>query len=206
MINRIEEITQKIYNEGIAKAENDANSILNEAHKKADVILAEARAESKAIILQAQKDATELKKMGHSELQLAAQQFTSKLKQEICSLVCTSQAKDVIDESFKDVAFIQNMILILLTNWSNNNTQEMNVILPKEQEKEFFEFITSKTKEILDSGVEIHFDSKQENGFRIEPKDGSYTINFTDKDFEIYFTRYFKTQTKELLFGTSVDL
>lgn len=203
MTNRIDEITQKIYNEGIVKAQEDARQILQDAKTRADEILSKAKSNSKEFVLQAQKQSDEIKRTTEAELKLAAKQFTSKLKQDITNIITTSQIKEPVRKGFEDISFIQNMILTLLSNWSQNRSDDMslNVLLPKDQEKELSTFFDSRAKEIMDQGVDFSFDPKLDGGFKIEPKDGSYIISFTEKDFENYFMKYLKERTKNLLFG-----
>lgn len=72
---------------------------------------------------------------------------------------------------------------------AGNMTQE----IPEKNEKEFTHFIERKTFDALNKGVDIEFDSKTTNGFKIGPKDGSYIISFSAQDFENYFKGYFST-------------
>ena len=57
MTDRIEEITQKIYNEGITKAKDDADQLIAEAQEKADAIIRSAKKKQEEIIHDAQKQA-----------------------------------------------------------------------------------------------------------------------------------------------------
>lgn len=62
MTDRIEEITQKIYNEGIIKAKDDADQLIAEAKEKADALIRSAKRTQEEIIREAQKQASEEKK------------------------------------------------------------------------------------------------------------------------------------------------
>ena len=202
MTDKILEITEKIYNEGVIKAKEDAEQIIAEAKSKAHEIIEAAKKKESEIIEKAKKQAEENKKNTNSEIQLAAIQFISNLKQKITNLVSTAQIENPIKESFKDPEFIKKIILTTIKNWNPQKSEgiDLKILLPKDDEKEFAEFLDSKAIDSLNKGLSIEFDSKTKNGFKIGPKDGNYIISFTDKDFENYFKRYLKDKTNKLLF------
>lgn len=204
MTSRLEEITQKIYNDGVVKAQSDADQIIADAKNRADKIIKAAKKEHQEIIHNAEKAAMEIQKTSQAELQLSAQQFTSNLKQQITSLVTSSQVDGYIKEAFSEVEFIQRMILTILKNWNpaGDESMQLKLLLPEKEQEEFTAFFKKKTNAVLTRGVNISFDSALTNGFKIGPQNGSYIISFTDKDFENYFKRYFKDRTKDLLFGS----
>ncbi len=58
-MEKIQELTEKIYREGVEKGQAEADRIVAEAKQKAEQIVAEAREQAKAIEAQAQKKASE---------------------------------------------------------------------------------------------------------------------------------------------------
>ncbi|WP_297091204.1 V-type ATP synthase subunit E [uncultured Draconibacterium sp.] len=203
MTDRIEEITQKIYNEGITKAKSDAEQLMADARHKAEEIIAAAQKTHEEIIRDAQKKAQEKKQHTEAELQLAARQFMSHLKQKITHLICTVQADNPVREAFNDTAFIQKLMLTSIEKWHPESAEEMNlkIVLPARLQKELTEFLQLKATDAMDKGLEISMDPKLETGFKIGPKDGTYHISFTAQDFANYFKPYFKDKTKEFLFN-----
>ncbi len=135
-------------------------------------------------------------------MQLSAKQAVSKLKQQITGLITTAQVEVPVKDAFKDGEFVKNIILTLIKNWNPQKPEEFNInlLLPQKDEKEFKSFFEDKAKEYLNSGLEINFDANIKSGFKIGPKNGSYIISFSDKDFENYFKNYIKNKTKQLLF------
>jgi len=154
------------------------------------------------IIENAKKQASENKKHYNSELQLAAHQFTSSLKQKITNVITTSQIVNPIKDSFQDTEFVKNIILTTIKNWNPQKPEELDlkILLPEKDKKELANFLENKTLNILNKGITIEFDSKIKNGFKIAPLNGNYIISFTKNDFENFFRGYFKEKTKKLLF------
>jgi len=202
MTKKILELTEKIYNEGVAKAKKEAEQIIAKAKMEADNIINAAKNREKEIAEQAQKQSGELKRNADSEIRLAARQFISNLKQQISGLITTAQVEVPIKDAFKDEKFVKNIILTIIKNWNPQKPEELNIslLLPQKEEKELTDFFSNKTKELLDSGLEINFEPNIKSGFKIGPKDGSYYISFTDKDFENYFKNYLKDRTRKMIF------
>jgi len=202
MTDRIEEITQKIYNEGIIKAKDDADQLIAEAKEKADAIIRSAKKTQEELIRDAQKKAAEDKKRTEAELQLAARQFISHLKQQITNLISTAQINSPVNEAFNDSDFIKKIILTLIEKWDPkaSKSMDLNLLLPPDDQQELTAFLQQKATEAMNKGIEITMDPKIKSGFKIGPKDGSYLISFTAQDFANYFKLYFKNGTKKLLF------
>ncbi len=200
MTDRIKEITQKIYNEGVVKAKEDARTIISEASSKAAEIVNEAKRQEADIIRKAQENAEEIKKKTEVELQLAARQFISALKQKTTQLITTQQVENQIKEAFNDQAFIKEMILTAVKNWKQDDDANLLVLLPEKNRKELAAFFDTKAMEAMNKSVEVRFDPQIASGFRISPKNGAYFISFTDTDFINYFKHYLRERTQHLLF------
>lgn len=205
MTKKIQELTNKIYHEGISKAKTQANQIISEAEEKASEIIKSANLEKTRILEQAKTQSEELKKNTDSEIQLAMRQVISSFKQQITTLITTAQVESSVNGAFKNNEFIKNIILTLIKNWNPQKPEELqlNILLPEKDEKELAAFFKAKAITELNDGINIQFHSDVTNGFKIEPNDGSYIISFSDKDFENYFKGYVKERTKQILFGLS---
>lgn len=203
MTNKIQEITEKIYNEGVVKAKSDAEQIVAKATNEAAELIKTAKRQRLEIIEQAKTEAAEMKEKAGAEMQLAARQFISHLKQQVEKLIVAEQIGPSLTESFNDTEWVKNIIMELVRNWNPQNPGEpdLQIIIPETEKNKWFNFLNDKALKILEQGVEIQLDAKMKNGFRIEPKDGSYFIRFSDEDFENYFKGYFKENTRNLLFG-----
>ena len=100
---------------------------------------------------------------------------------------------------------MKNIIQTVIQNWNPQKPEELNltILLPEKEKTEFSKFFETRAISALNQGLDIQFDTKTANGFKVGPKDGSYIISFSDKDFENYFKGYIKERTKKLLFDPS---
>lgn len=203
MTDKIQEITEKIYNEGVAKAKEDARIIISEARLKAEEIVNEAKKEKAEIIRKANDDANEFKKKTETELQLSSRQFISTIKQQITDIITTKQVEVEVKSAYSDKDFIKKIILTILQNWKQDNDEDLQILLSENYKNEIDAFLDNKALEAMNKTVKIVYDSKIESGFKIGPANGGYIISFTDKDFINYFKRYTKERTRKLLFDST---
>lgn len=202
MTNKIQEITEKIYNEGIVKANEEADALLNEAKNQAQNIIEEAKTKASKLVEEAEKSALEEKTKLHSELKMAALQFTSNLKQRITQSITLAQTESSLHTAFDDTEFVKKIILAIVEKWNPEKPEELDlkILLPEKDKTEFSSFLKEKTINQLNGKIAIEFDSKTKKGFKIGPENGNYVISFEEKDFENFFRKYFRESTKKMLF------
>ncbi len=202
MQTKLQELTEKIYSEGVEKANEEAKKIEAEAKKKADDMLEKANSDAEKIRKEAEKEAADLKKNSLNELQLAARQAISDIKQKVVSLIEFKAINPEVKGAFKDVEFTKDIIETLVKNWDpkSNEAVELSVLLPEEKKKEFEEFFKSKTQDILKKGLEVEFGDSVKGGFKIGPKDGGFLISFGEDDFENFFKAYLRPRLIEILY------
>ena len=83
MENKIQELTDKIYREGVEKGNEEAQKLIAKAQEEAKRIIEDAHKEADSIVATAHKSADELAENTKSELKLFAGQAVNALKSEI---------------------------------------------------------------------------------------------------------------------------
>ena len=203
MQTKLQELTEKIYQEGITKAKEEAEKIKTENQKEIDDLLSKAKKDADSILKEAEKKANEIKSNTEKELQLFAKQAISDLKQRIAAIIEFKALHGEISSAISQGDFIKQVIETIVKNWSPQNSEKVDlaILLPAAKQKDLETFFTQKSKNILDQGVEISFAENLKSGFKIGPKDGSYVISFSEEDFENFFKSYLRPRLIELLFG-----
>ena len=174
MENKIQELTDKIYREGVEKGNEEAQRLIGEAQKEAQKLLEEARKQADSIVADAQKKADELTDNTKSELKLFGGQAVNALKTEIVNLLTNQTVSDAVKGVTSDKEFLNKFILALATQWSSN---EPIVISVKDGEA-LQKFFAAKAKDLLDKGVKIEEVNGMKALFSISPAEGSYKVNF----------------------------
>ncbi len=202
MENKLQELTQKLYNEGVEKANEEADKIIKEAKAEADKIKKNAEKEAKGIIEEAEQKSEEIKKNVHAELELASKQTVRKVKQQITDLITSKVIDEPVKKAFDDEKFVKEIIETMIKNWDPQKKESigLSVLLPEKLEKEFEKYFKAKTGKELNAKLELSFSEAVKGGFKIGPADNSYKISFTEEDFINFFKSYLRPKTGEMLF------
>jgi len=202
MENKLQELTQKLYNEGVEKANEEADKIIKEAKAEADKIKKNAEKEAKGIIEEAEQKSEETRKNVHAELELASKQTVRKVKQQITDLITSKVIDEPVKKAFDDEKFVKEIIETMIKNWDPQKKEsvDLSVLLPEKMEKEFEKYFKAKTGKELNAKLELSFSDAVKGGFKIGPDDNSYKISFTEEDFINFFKSYLRPKTGEMLF------
>ncbi|KAA6338109.1 V/A-type H+/Na+-transporting ATPase subunit E [termite gut metagenome] len=196
MENKIQELTDKIYHEGVEKGNEEAQRIITQAHAQAQRMVEDARIEADSILSSSRKAANELVKNTKSELKLFAGQAVNALKSEITTLITGKIVSAPVKEFTKDKEFLNKFIVTLATQWSASEP----IVISTEDTASLIKYFTAQAKILLDEGVTI----KQVNGmkalFTVSPADGSYKVSFGEEEFVNYFKEFIRPQLVEMLF------
>lgn len=203
MQSKIQELTDKVYNEGVSKGKEEAERIIADAKKEAGKIISHAKKESESLIEDAKKKSEELKKNTETEIRLSSKQIINKVKQNITEIIFAKIIETPVKEAVNDKEFIASTISKIIENWKPQQSTgfELSLILPEKDKKELDKFIKEKAGKALNEGVEVNFEKGLESGFQIAPKDGSYKVSFSEQEFENFFKEYMKPRLVDLLYG-----
>ena len=196
MENKIQELTDKIYREGVEKGNVEAQKLVEKAQEDAKRIIEDAHKEAEAILVNARKSADELAENTKSELKLFAGQAVNALKSEIATLV-TNQLVDADIKAFaanKD--YLNSFIVALASKWCENEP----IVIGASDAESLKKYFASKAKNLLDKGIKIEQVNGSKTLFTVSPADGSYKVNFGEEEFMNYFKEFLRPQLVEMLF------
>ena len=202
MENKLKELTDRLYGEGLEKGRLEADRLVAEAKDKAAAILAEAQAEAKQIVKKAEGKAADIEKNSMTEISLAGRQAVAKIKSELASAIIAKTSTEAIKAACVDVEFVKKLLLEVAKNWSGNAEQvSLKALLPAALEAEFAKAFETSTKKLLAAGVEVGYSKEVKSGFKVGEKDGGYYISFTDESFEALLDEYLREKVSQLLFA-----
>lgn len=201
MQNKLQELTDKLYNEGLAKGKEEGARILEDARKKADEIIAEARKEAEAIKEAAEKDAADLRSKTESDLKMASAQCLQATKSDIENLVISRISEEKIDAALADKDFIKEVIGAAAKAFSATEGTDIALMLPASIQAELEPWVRGELAATLGAEIKADFSKKVAGGFTIGPKDGSWFVSMTDATFRDLIAEYLRPVTRKLLFG-----
>ncbi len=202
MEQKIQELTSKIYHEGVEKGEAQAKKLISEAQEKAAALIEEAKTEAEKIVADARQKAAELKRNTEAEIRLGGTQALSSVKQQILDLVSAKVIDGGATAALSDPATMKEFLSIIVQNWkSGAETPKLEVLLPAQKQEELRKTFEKGASDLLKKGVTLSFSKSIKSGFRIGPRDGSFKISLTDEDFAEFFKEYLRPRTRAWLFG-----
>ena len=196
MDTKIQELTDKIYKEGVEKGNQEAERIIAGAKSQQDEIIVAARNEAQQIVAAAQKQAAELKKNTEAELKLFATQTVEALKSEITNLINGEIVASNVKAAFADPAYMQKVILAIAQEWVKN--ESLTIQTP--EARKLTAYFEANAKALLDKGVKIEKVNGKNASFTILPADGSYKVTFGEDEFIAFFKEFLRPQLVEMLF------
>jgi len=196
MDTKIQELTEKIYKEGVEKGNEEAGRIIANANVKKEAILNDANVEAKRIIAAAEKQAAELKKNTEAEIKLFGSQSLEALKSEVMNLITGSIVSTNVKAVVADKNFMQKIILELVKNWAKDGS----VTIESAEAESLTAYFESNAKALLDNGVKIEKVNGKPTSFTILPADGSYKVNFGEEEFISFFKEFLRPRLIDMLF------
>ncbi len=168
---QVKELIEKIKNEGVVAAENEAEKIIAEANEKAVQIEKDAQAKAESYKVHAGKEIEKQEAASKEALNQAARDVLIGLEKEIMK-----RFKAVITESVDtalSTSLTEKIITDLVKAWNEKGESGIKVILSSKDVEELQDALKAKLSEQFKDGVEIIPSSKFTKGFRIGGSDGA---------------------------------
>ena len=200
MANKLQELTEKLYGEGLEKGRAEGERMVAEAKAEAAKILAEAKAEAEAVVKAAQNKAEDIEKNTMTEIALAGKQAVAKIKAEIESLIVAKTTSEGVKSANVDASFIKEMLLAVAKNWNNGAKVELSAMLPEAKKAELDKSFAAAAAALLKEGIEVGYSADVKSGFKVGEKNGGYYISFSDESFEALLGGYLREKVAGLIF------
>ena len=190
MDSKIQELTDKIYREGVEKGNTEAAKIVSEAEAKRAELIKQAKAEAEQILSDAQKKSVDMEAKTKSELQMYASQMRESLKSEIADQLTGQIVSSNVKAAIADPDFVRQLIL---------NLGEQIVIGTADAEA-LTAYFAANAKDLLDKQVKIEEVGGKPADFTISPVNGAYKVMFGEEQFINLFKSFLRPKLVEMLF------
>ncbi len=192
METTVERLVDKIYQEGVAKAEQQAAAILAEAKQEATLLKDQADREAALIIETARKEAQRLKQNTEAELSLAASAALGRLRQSVTGLIREAVLVKPVQQLSQDENFLKTVILKLLEGRQGDYTLVVPENLRGQLEEYFRQQVAVTLPGLTVKGGHIG------GGFTLEKKGDGYAFDFSDEALIAFFEDFLKPATAAL--------
>ncbi|MDP8229508.1 MAG: hypothetical protein P9L93_00185 [Candidatus Gorgyraea atricola] len=199
MSEKLKELLEKINQEGVQQAGENAKVIELQAKKNAERIISSAKNKAHSIIEEAEDIAEKTKKTGEVALKQASRDLMLSLKDEIrkifSKIVASETAKAVSSED------IVNLLVELIENYIKKGgaSSDVAVLVKKEDLEKLKKTMLSKLKEKVKEGIEFKASPNINAGFSISFDKGKSFFDFTDEGLTQALCAYLNPELTKLL-------
>lgn len=198
---KLQELTDKLYQEGLQKGQDEGAAILAKAKEEAQSVISKAKEEAQAIIAQARKDAEAFKVKTEGDVKLASGQAVQTVRKSIEDIIIAKTVQTPAKAALTDADFVKEILKTVAEKFSADGATDLQAVLPESLRSQIEPYISGELTKVLKGGLTATFSKKLSGGFNIGPKDGSYFISFSDEALSDLLGDYLRPATKKLLFG-----
>ncbi|MDP8267043.1 MAG: V-type ATP synthase subunit E family protein [Candidatus Aceula meridiana] len=199
MAKQVQELIDKIKQEGFLAAKEKAQTIEASAQEKAKVIVEQAQKQEKDILDTAHREAERLEETAKAAIKQAARDMVLDLRREIQKILNTIIKKDV-KESLSPEA-LAGIITEVAKNFCEKTdaSADIKVVLGKSDLESLKKGAIAKIQEEIKQ--KITFESSEEiaAGFTISFDSGKSSFDFTDESLSEYLSAYLNPEIGALV-------
>ncbi len=196
MDSQIQALTEKVYQEGVLKGEQEAAKILADAQAQAEQVERDARARAEQIIAEAQRSASELKSNTERELKLNASKLIEATKASIVDVLAGRIAGDSVQALTANPELLQRIVLEIAKGFDLKHGVEIT----SSQAEELKAYFAQNAKALLEEGLTIKQVAGKATQYTIRPQNGSFKVEIGEQEFVELFKSILRPQLAQELF------
>lgn len=196
MDSQIQALTEKVYQEGVLKGEQEAAKILAVANAQAEQVERDARTRAEQIIAEAQRSASELKSNTERELKLNASKLIEAIKASIVDVLAGRIAGDSVQALTANPELLQRVVLEIAKGFDLKHGVEIT----SNQAEELKAYFAQNAKALLEEGLTIKQVAGKATQYTIRPQNGSFKVEIGEQEFVELFKSILRPQLAQELF------
>ena len=196
MDSQIQALTEKVYQEGVLKGEQEAAKILAAANAQAEQVERDARTRAEQIIAEAQRSASELKSNTERELKLNASKLIEATKASIVDVLAGRIAGDSVQALTANPELLQRVVLEIAKGFDLKHGVEIT----SNQAEELKAYFAQNAKALLEEGLTIKQVAGKSTQYTIRPQNGSFKVEIGEQEFVELFKSILRPQLAQELF------
>lgn len=204
MDSKLQELTEKIYREGVEKGEQQAGEIIAAAEKQSAGIIDAARRDADEILADARQKAKDLRQNIEADMRHSCSQAVQAFRQQITDVLVFEAVDKPVAAALSNPATITDFLKAILQSWNpaGGEAPTLAVLLPESKRNELDQALKSALQDQLSKGLLLQFSKNIKGGFQIQPAGSAYKISFADDDFTEFLKEYLRPKTRTFLFGS----
>ena len=159
-MDKLQELTQRLYDEGLAKGKQEGEAVLQKALSEAEEIVKKAREEAEAILARARKEADDYKVKVEGDVKMAAGQSVQATRSDIENLIVTKMADTAVEKALTSEEYVKGIITAVAQKFSAEEPADLALVLPESLKAGLEPFVRSELGKIIGKGVDASFSKR----------------------------------------------
>lgn len=199
MSDRLKELTDKIYREGIEKAQSESDRLLDQAKKEAAEIKAQAKKEREELMEKTRSEMENYRKKVLAEIRMSARKTSNQIKNQLHDMLVEKAIKRPTKESLRDPKVLIEILKASAAALTRDGSGGWQLQVSDEMYQSINQSVEAAKHSILAEGVTLKGAGESEGGFVVQEENGAYKIVFDDATFIQFLSQFLKVETRNLL-------
>lgn len=201
---QLQDLVDKIKQDGVASAEQQAAAIVSEAEKKAKDIVENAKKEAEDLLKKAEASSERFTQASEAAVKQASRNALIAFQEGVTNALSALVTAEVNTAYNADI--LKTLIPNAVSGWIKSGADDLSVILSSDDAKKLEAALLAAFKKEVEKGIEIKSDSRMAGGFRIGMKDGSAYYDFSAEAVAELFSTYLSSRAADLLKSAAKEL
>ena len=200
--SKLQEITRKLYEEGLSKGKAEGERLLAEAKAEADRYKAAVEAEVAAMRAQVTADIAKERESAEGELKRSLRQMLSAVKADLEENLLQKTVEPAVGAAFEKESFMAELLLETVRAFGRNEagTADLTLLLPEAQRAQYDALLQRTLGQALQDGLQVQYRHDVQHGFQVQSRAKGYKLSFTEADFTALFKQYARENLRRWLF------
>ncbi len=198
MSSQIQELIDKIKNDGIQQAQDEAARIEKEAQDKAAQIIHEAQKEAESLVLQAKDEVQKMEEAAKTSLQQASRDMLLQLRKNIEKTLQKLITTEVSGALTAD-RLAQIITDVVVQTAAEAKDHGVAIEVNPQTAEELKGGVLKKLQDSVKAGVRLEGTDEVSGGFTISYDDGKSSFDFTDESLAQFLAAHLNTQIADIL-------
>jgi V/A-type H+-transporting ATPase subunit E len=209
----VQELIDRLREEGVAKGQGEADSLITEARKQSMTILDDAQREAEEILAKARAEAESIVENGNEGLRLASRDVILKLREAFHSEF-ENRVQQLVGFTLKDRKFLEQLILEVAREATPEDpTKRLNVLLPEGEvteeelaaevadvkEGSLAAFVLGLAADVLREGLSFGVSDDPSPGVRVQIVEDDVQLELTDETITALLLQYMAPRFRAIL-------
>lgn len=214
----VQELIDKLKNQGVSEGHKQAELILKEAHHKASQILSQAQNEADKLLTEARHTIDVERKSSHEAIKTAFRDTEISLRSKVREAF-SAHLRRLVSIELADKDFIKQLVLAIAGGKSDEIAQasQVEILLPsklfeengthlsQEGKTKMQHLVLGITDNMLREGIELKSSTDIKAGIRVRLTGKEIELDLTDKAFTDLLLKYLLPRYREIVSGSELQ-